>query len=124
MTTTHATFNAEEAMRIGNDLGVDWAKVDYEQFRMGLMTELEHGRVDPETDVTGNNAELTGKLVLAHLKKIPDYYTRLHAMEEAAVAYWYEQDQEQISGLYDMRAGAPGTVVSSYDWEWEWREAA
>ena len=46
--------------------------------------ELEHGARDPETNVTGDDLLLTGKIAWAHLKEIPDYYTRLLAMEEEA----------------------------------------
>jgi len=31
---------------------------------------------------------LTGKIVLAHLKKFRDYYTRLAALEAEAGIYW------------------------------------
>jgi hypothetical protein len=58
--------------------------VDIEQFRMGLGVELEHGRRDPETDVTHDDPITTGKIALAHLREIPDYYTRLDRMEREA----------------------------------------
>jgi hypothetical protein len=34
---------------------------------MVLGVELEHGLIDPSTDVTGNDPILTGKIALAHL---------------------------------------------------------
>jgi hypothetical protein len=46
--------------------------------------ELEHGTRDPETNVTGDDAITTGKIALAHLREIPDYYTRLAVMEAEA----------------------------------------
>ena len=46
-----------------------------------MDVELEHGTRDPETDVTGDNPLLTGKIALAHLRELPDYYTRLARME-------------------------------------------
>jgi len=81
-------FEAAEAKEIGDALGVDWGKVNLEQFRMGLEVELEHGARDPETNVTNNDQLLTGKIALAHLKEFPDYYTRLATMEADAEAYW------------------------------------
>jgi hypothetical protein len=78
------TFSSDEAREIGNRLGVDWSKVDLEQFRMGLGVELEHGRIDPDTDVTRDDPLVTGKIALAHLREIPDYYTRLDGMEKEA----------------------------------------
>ena len=49
-----------------------------EQFLAGLDVELEHGRHDPQTDVTHDDPITTGMIALAHLKEFPDYYyTRL-----------------------------------------------
>lgn len=78
----------EEAKKIGEDLGVDWTKFDVEQFRMGMDVELEHGLVDPNTNVTNDDPLLTGKIALAHLNEFADYYTRLDRMEEEAEKYW------------------------------------
>jgi hypothetical protein len=74
-------FSTDEARSIGTQLKIDWSKIDLEQFRRGLEVELEHGASDPETDVTGDNLLLTGKIAWAHLKEIRDYYTRLDRME-------------------------------------------
>jgi len=81
-------FTAEEAKAIGEKLGIDWSKFDVEQFRMGMDVELEHGKIDPETNVTNDDPLLTGKIALAHLNEFPDYYDRLYEMEEEAEEYW------------------------------------
>lgn len=80
------TFTPEEALEIGVRIGIDWERgdVDPEQFRMGLAVELEHGTQDPSTDVTHDNEIVTAKIALAHLREIPDYYTRLSRMEAEA----------------------------------------
>lgn len=77
------TFTANDARFIGEQLGIDWgsSSFDVEQFRAGMDVELEHGTRDPETDVTGDDPLLTGKIALAHLRELPDYYTRLARME-------------------------------------------
>lgn len=79
-------FSSHDARAIGERIGIDWANddVDVEQFRLGLAVELEHGSRDPATDVTHNDEVTTGKIVLTHLHELPDYYTRLAAMERAA----------------------------------------
>ena len=77
-------FTAEEAKRIGESLGIDWSKFDVEQYRMGLDVELEHGLVDPHTNVTNDDPIMTGKIALAHLNEFSDYYTRLEKMEKEA----------------------------------------
>ena len=77
-------FSSAEAKQIGDALGIRWDKFDVEQFRMGLNIELEHGKRDPATDVTHDEPIVTGKIALAHLNEIPDYYTRLAVMENEA----------------------------------------
>jgi hypothetical protein len=85
-------FSADEAKSIGDRLGVDWGKLNLEQFRLGLAVEMEHGSRDPETDVTQNDPLITGKIALAHLNEFPDYYTRLAKLEAEAEAYWKGRD--------------------------------
>ena len=80
------SFTSEEARRIGEKIGINWASApfDVDQFRLGLGVELEHGAHDPETNVTGDDELITGKIAWAHLKELPDYYTRLARMEAEA----------------------------------------
>lgn len=80
---TRRSFSPEEARSIAEQIGIDWASspFDLEQFRAGMDVELEHGTRDPGTDVTGDDPVLTGKIALAHLRELPDYYTRLARME-------------------------------------------
>jgi len=77
-------FTAEQAKKIGEALSIDWSKFDVEQFRMGLDVELEHGTIDPKTNVTGDDPIMTGKIALAHLNEFSDYYTRLDKLEKEA----------------------------------------
>jgi Protein of unknown function (DUF5661) len=79
-------FTAEEARRIGEQIGIDWdvSPFDVEQFRRGMNVELEHGLRDIATNVTGDDAVTTGKIARAHLNEFDDYYTRLEQMEEQA----------------------------------------
>ncbi|NQU99305.1 MAG: hypothetical protein HQ538_01080 [Parcubacteria group bacterium] len=80
--TTKKHFTAEEAKEIGEKIGITWDKFDVEQFRMGMDVELEHGTEDPNTNVTNDDPLMTGKITLAHLNELPDYYTRLDKMEK------------------------------------------
>jgi hypothetical protein len=81
-------FTPEEAKRIGDALGINWADVRLDEFQAGLGVELEHGTRDPMTNVTNDDEIWTGKIALAHLKEFPDYYTRLAKMEQDADEYW------------------------------------
>ena len=78
------TFSINEAQRIGELLGIDFARIHLEQFRIGLSVELEHGTENAATNITNDDEQLTGRIAWAHLREIPDYYTRLIAMEKAA----------------------------------------
>ena len=82
--TSKKHFTTEEAKQIGKALGIDWSRFDVEQYRMGLDVGLEHGLVDPHTNVTNDDPIMTGKIALAHLNELPDYYTRLEGMEKEA----------------------------------------
>ena len=82
--TSKKHFTAEEAKEIGEQLGIDWTEFDVQQFRMGMDVELEHGLIDPATNVTDDDPLMTGKIALAHLNEFGDYYTRLEIMEREA----------------------------------------
>ena len=79
-------FTSEEALKIGERIGIDWADApfDVDEYRAGLEVELEHGSHDPATNVTDDDPIVTGKIALAHLNEFPDYYTRLRKMEDEA----------------------------------------
>ena len=67
-------FSSEEARRVGEQIGIDWASApfDVEQFRRGMEVELEHGLHDLLTNVTDDDPVVTGKIALAHLHEFPD----------------------------------------------------
>ena len=71
-------FTAKEARSIGSSIGVDFQKFSLDEFRKGLSAELEH------KDVTRGNLSITGKIAMAHLREMPDYYTKLDLMERGA----------------------------------------
>jgi hypothetical protein len=86
MTHSERHFTEQEAKEIGEQLGIKWDKFDVEEFRKGMDVELEHGTIDSNTNVTNDDSLMTGKIALAHLNELPDYYTRLEKMEEEGEA--------------------------------------
>lgn len=76
-----ATVTAEESDAIRAELGGETFAVPLEEFRRGLEFELEHGLRFADANVTNNHPWLTGKIVLAHLKEMLDYYVRLRVAE-------------------------------------------
>lgn len=76
-------YDTKSAKAIGDSLRVDWNKVDIEEFKKGLSVESEHDD-GSELDVVDSEKDLA-KIVLAHLKEKPDYYSRLKKVEEDGV---------------------------------------
>ena len=84
------SISTDLARKVGDLLSIDWNKIDFDQFHKGINIEFEHGDINPVTDVIAGpdsslSSELSaGKIALAHLTEIPDYYTRLIKMEKDA----------------------------------------
>jgi hypothetical protein len=78
------TFSKDQAKHIGDKLSVDWSKVDINQFILGLSVESEHDD-GGKLDVVDSDADLA-KIVLAHLRELPDYYSKLKKVEEEVPA--------------------------------------
>ncbi len=67
-------FNKNDAIYIANRLGITFDKFTIDEFLTGLNIELEHGLINPQTNVTNDNLEITAKIALAHLNEYPNYY--------------------------------------------------
>mgnify|MGYP000981255143 CR=1 FL=1 len=110
-------FTKDEAAEIGKKLGIDWEKSDFdvEQFRMGLDVELEHGKINEHTNVTDDDPIKTGKIALAHLNEIKNYYTLLDEMEKKgkktenpvleSLFNTLEKKEDYIDGKIEKAAG-------------------
>ena len=67
-------FTIYDAVNIANKLGIVFERFSVKDFLTGLNIELEHGKINPLTNVTNDDLELTAKITLAHLNEFPDYY--------------------------------------------------
>lgn len=69
---------------LGESIGINWEEVNFkpEDLEKGYQVELEHGSKYEDTNVTGDDPEMTAKIALAHLNELPDYYDRLAEMEK------------------------------------------
>jgi hypothetical protein len=106
-------FSLTQTKTIGEQLGIRWDKFDLRQFRAGLGVELEHGTVNPTTNVTNDELLLTGKIALAHLTEFPDYYTRLAKMEEKAQSFWDAKETKKTTSESGKRSGHRISAKSS-----------
>ena len=78
-------FNKQEILSTARMLGIQFDKFSLEDLETGIDIELEHGLIDPKTNVTDDNLVTTMKIALAHLNEFPNYYNKeygLPAMEE------------------------------------------
>jgi hypothetical protein len=78
---TDTNVPIEEAEIIQSVVGSEALDIPAAWFQQGLEVELEHGLQFPDANVTNNHPILTGKIVLAHLKEMLDYYIRLNVAE-------------------------------------------
>ena len=73
-------FDESDALRIANKLNIKFDKFSLYDFLTGLNIELEHGKINKDTNVTNDDLELTAKIALAHLNEFSDYYNPVYGL--------------------------------------------
>ena len=67
-------YNLQDVYRVASLLNVDFSQFTPEEFLEGINIELEHGKINPQTNVTNDDLLMTSKIALAHLNEFPNYY--------------------------------------------------
>ena len=67
-------FNLDDALFVVNELEIELGNFSINDLLTGMNIELEHGLINPNTNVTNNDLMATGKIALAHLMEYPNYY--------------------------------------------------
>lgn len=100
-----------DAMLMGKKLKIDWKKSKFTMgdLLVGMHYELEHGKVDADTNVTNDNALKTAKIAWAHLKERPDYYVQLMKIDPPK-----KMEKKASDELNDM------TKEAAPRWRKEW----
>lgn len=113
---TDIKVQIEEARIIQAAVGAEALQIPAEWFQQGLEVELEHGMQFPDANVTNNHPLLTGKIVLAHLKEMLDYYLRLEVaeLEGDLLKASRKGDAEKLARLYKKLITARAALS-----EWE-----
>lgn len=113
---TDTKVQTEEASIIRKLVGAEALQIPVEWFQQGLEVELEHGLQFPDANVTNNHPVLTGKIVLAHLKEMLDYYIRLEVaeLEGDLLKASKKGDAEKLARIYKKLVTARATLS-----EWE-----
>ena len=111
---TEEVVTLDEAKRIQEIVGSEALLISPEEFKQGLEVELEHGLVFPDANVTNNHPILTGKIVLAHLKEMLDYYYRLEVAElEGDIFKAYQVgNPEKLAKKYEQAMAAKSALVN------------
>ena len=99
---SNAEVEIKEAEILRELVGGEALDISVEEFKRGLEIELEHGIGFADANVTNNHPVLTGKIVLAHLKEMLDYYTRLEVaeLEGDLLKAYLAGDQAKMVGKY------------------------
>ena len=70
----------KDAIYAASMLGVVFNDFTPEEFLDGINIELEHGTINPKTNVTNDNLIVTAKIALAHLNEFPNYYNKNYGL--------------------------------------------
>ena len=73
-------YTINDILTVAKILNIDFSKFSIEDFITGINIEMEHGLVNPITNVTNNDLLLTAKIALAHLNEFPDYYNKKYGL--------------------------------------------
>lgn len=75
-------FDIEDAIYASEVLNIKFDRFSIDEFLDGINIELEHGKVDNETNVTNDDLILTSKIALAHLNEFPNYYNKEYGLKK------------------------------------------
>ena len=73
-------FKVKDILNVAKELNVDFSEFSLSDFITGINIELEHGLIDPQTNVTNNDLLKTAKIALAHLNEFPNYYNNEYGL--------------------------------------------
>ena len=73
-------FKLEDAIKMANKLAINFEKFTIYDFLTGMNIELEHGKINPETNVTDDDIIMTSKIALAHLNEYNNYYNEEYGL--------------------------------------------
>jgi predicted phosphoribosyltransferase len=85
-------FNINDAVEIANKLNIKLDKFSIKDLLTGINIELEHGKINPKTNITNDDLEMTTKIALAHLNEYPNYYN-----EEYGIPFFEKTLKEKLS---------------------------
>ncbi len=73
-------FTLKDALSAANKLNIKFNKFPPIDLLTGINIELEHGKINKETNVTNDDLIITTKIALAHLNEFPNYYNQNYGL--------------------------------------------
>lgn len=73
-------FTLKDALSSANKLNIKFNKFTPIDLLTGINIELEHGKINKETNVTNDDLIITTKIALAHLNEFPNYYNQNYGL--------------------------------------------
>ena len=73
-------FTLKDALSAANKLNIKFNKFTPIDLLTGINIELEHGKINKETNVTNDDLIITTKIALAHLNEFPNYYNKEYGL--------------------------------------------
>lgn len=90
-------INKTTSIKLAKKYKINLDIIDIDEWHYGLNVELEHGRkVSKLTNITGDNIDITCKIVIAHILEDPQYYKHLKKMEDRREKYWSTRNKPNI----------------------------
>ena len=80
-------YNLKDALYASKVLNINFDKFTPEDFLEGINIELEHGTINPKTNVTNDDLIMTAKIALAHLNEFPNYYNKNYGLKNLKTFY-------------------------------------
>ena len=74
-------FNIDDVKKVSKILSIKFDKFTPLDLLNGMNIELEHGLVNPETNVSNDDLVITTKIALAHLNEFPNYYNSIYGIK-------------------------------------------
>ena len=75
-------YNLSDALYVAQILGIKFDKFSIDEFLAGINIEVEHGKINYNTNVTNNDLIQTAKIALAHLNEFPNYYNKDYGLKK------------------------------------------
>ena len=75
------SITEKQAKKLSGIFAINHDVVPFDEWIYGLNVELEHGRINPLTNITNDDLIMTAKITACHMMEYHEYYKYLKMME-------------------------------------------